>query len=245
MADRWLDEPEYEYIRSRIHQTLKLPCPRCGAATDAMCINPDTGIETQSTCFERRTQFDGRITESRTLLYALAIWPTDIVSRATLRAFLPVGTRKLPGPQGRLSAFRRGETMGSTKINRTSDNFQKNLKRFEDAGLLHRGTEFVRIIDRRTLLDRALYQIENPTHEQFLALDLAAEEVGRQIKREVRPRVREVRERELAVIRSLMRPDHYSGRDGSRRNVRHESGEIMVPLGETARRWNPTKNKHR
>jgi hypothetical protein len=29
------------------------------------------------------------------------------------------------------------------------------------------------------------------------------------------------------------------GRDGHRRDVRHESGEIIIPLGATATRWKP------
>lgn len=242
----WLDEPESAHSRRAIHETIQLPCPRCGAPTGQMCVNTETGVDVLSTCYERRLQNksdDVQIGDGRVITYALAIWPTDIISRATLRSFLPKGTSRLPGGQKRLTNFRKGDTIGTSKRNPTSEHFKDQLHRLEDAGLIYRGTEFVRIIGRRELLDRALYCVSNPTHEKFLPLHDAANTVRRQIQQEQRPKVREVRENELRIIKSLMQPDHYSGRDGTRRTVRHESGDIAIPLGETARRWNPTKNR--
>jgi len=37
----------------------------------------------------------------------------------------------------------------------------------------------------------------------------------------------------MREIEVLMRPAAYNGRDGHRRDVRHESGEIIIPLGAT------------
>lgn len=245
MTERWLDNPEYSYIRRVIHETIKSQCPRCGAKAGVMCVDFRTGEETQSTCFERRNGTE-KIGPSRIVTYALAIWPTDVISRATLRAFLPQGTVKQRGPQGRLTAFRQGQTQGTAKINRMSDAFQKVLKELEAADLIIRGTEFVRIIKRRDLLDRALYHSDEiVVHDKFLQLAAAAKVVEEQIQRENRPRVKELRQNEIEIIRQLMRPGHYSGRDGVRRRVRHEAGGISIPLGETASRWNPTKNRNR
>lgn len=50
-----------------------------------------------------------------------------------------------------------------------------------------------------------------------------------------------MRRDELQKIEILMRPPNT--RDSQRRLVRQESGEITIPLGGTARRWNSTKYK--
>lgn len=46
----------------------------------------------------------------------------------------------------------------------------------------------------------------------------------------------EERRRELREVERLMKPA-VSGRDGRRRQVRHDAGVIDIPLGETAARW--------
>lgn len=173
-----------------------------------------------------------RIGIGRTLAYAMGIWPTDIVSRLTLRALLPPGKVKWKGALSH-ARWMAGETNTSKTRNVTSERFKAQLEKYEREGLILRGTEFVRVLDHRELFDRALAGIDNPRHRKFLAIDEAAEKIEAQIRDEDRSKVADIRKAELAFVRSLMIPGDYAGRDGRRRLVREESGAITIPLGAT------------
>jgi hypothetical protein len=175
--------------------------------------------------------------------YAMGIWPDKVISRKTLRALLPRGTFKHVGAKQRWSSIQAGHASGKAlyKNNVTSE-MQKKLKDYEEVGKIRRGEHFILILDQRALLDNALKGIENPRHHKFLALEDAAEIVRQEIENERLPELIRLRKRELAVIHELMKPP-VGGRDSHRRTVRHEAGEIHVPLGETAARWNPHKDR--
>ena len=141
------------------------------------------------------------IGDGRRTLYALGIWPTPVVSRATLRALLPPGQVRDVSVSRHLSRVRSGAT---GRKNRTTDAFQKVLVRLERWGLIERGTEFILIRDQRSILDLALDGIHNPSHEKFLHIQRAAKIVAEEIAHEKRPNVHTQRSRELAFIKSLM-----------------------------------------
>ena len=126
---------------------------------------------------------------------------------------------------------------GNGGWNYVSAKYKAALQRLEEAGLIQRGEEFIRIVDRRALLDRALRDVHNPHHGKFLAIEQAAREVARQIDNETRVNVAAIRKEELRHIQGLMQSG--GGRDSRRRSVRQESGDIIVPLGGVARRAFP------
>lgn len=218
-----------------IRLTLDTQCPRCDAEPGVMCVDPITREPVENTCHERRLESEfGTITPARQVTYALAIWPLDVVSRATLRALLPKGTTRPVGLRQQAKSSLKGE--GWRTENHVSRKFQSRLWRLEQAGHISRGTQFVRILNRRALLDWALADIaadDNVQHDKFLLLEQAAQTVADQLKHERDKRIKELRTKELAIIRQLMQPHTMNGRDSRRRLVRHESGQITIPLGDT------------
>jgi hypothetical protein len=187
---------------------------------------------------------DCRIGCGRMMAYAMGIWPAQVISRKTLRALLPEGSNRFAGnPSRQARAYLKGD--GPKKVNDVSRQFQAVLKKLESKGLIERGTDFVRILDKERLLSGALQGVDDPQHRKFLQLEEAAELVAKQIAEERArqtaekhlPQLIRIREQELRIIRDLMRPDTLGNRDSRRRDVRLESGTIAVPLGETARRW--------
>jgi hypothetical protein len=174
------------------------------------------------------TSDEVRIGIGRMVTYALGVWPTEIVSRKTLRALLPRGETKWIGAVGHWNSLQKG-TSGTQ--NRVSKKFQDQLYRLEHDGLIRRGQDFIQIVDGRALFDRALDGVHNPSHRKFLDLDKAAAEVEAQLKAEALPEMVAIRRKELAAIRELMKST--GGRDSRRRLVRQESGAIDIPLGAT------------
>lgn len=158
--------------------------------------------ERQRKTTQVRLSDDRSIGAPRSATYALAIWPTDVVSRATIRALLIEEGTKSRGAIAHNKLMNRYGSDGG--INRTSQKFRKCLKSLEDAGMIQRGEEFILIKNRRALLDRALDGIHNPSHRKFLRLNQAAEKVSDELRRERRPKVHAQRSAELRFIRSLM-----------------------------------------
>lgn len=192
---------------------------------------PDSGTETD----------EAKIGTGRIMAYALGIWPDKVMSRKTLRALLPRGRFKSVGAVQRWSSIQAGHSSGRALYkNNVTAEMQKRLKLYEEKGSIRRGEHFILILDQRTLLDNALNGIENPRHSKFLALEDAAEIVRQEIEAEQLPALIKLRQRELTIIRQLMKPP-IGGRDSRRREVRHEAGGIDIPMGETAARWNPHK----
>lgn len=133
----------------------------------------------------------------RSALYVLGIWPAPRVHRGTLRALA-------------------GVNAGG---GRSSEQFAKSIRRAEADALLVRDGDWIRILDRPALYERAVMHIASPTHEKFLALEAAIPVLRAQVAAERDAAQRAERERELRFIRSLMRP--YAGAmTGSRRPVR-------------------------
>lgn len=187
---------------------------------------------------------DCRISCGRMMAYAMGIWPAQVISRKTLRALLPAGSTRFAGnPSRQARASLKGDR--PRKTNDISRRFQAVLKSMEARGLIERGTDFIRILDSERLLRGALQGVDDPQHDKFLQLEEAAGLVARQIAEERArqtaekhlPQLIRIREQELRFIRDLMRPDTLGNRDSRRRDVRLESGNITIPLGETARRW--------
>jgi len=54
-------------------------------------------------------------------------------------------------------------------------------------------------------------------------------------------RLVEVRRAELREVEKLMTPEAYASRDGRRRLVRHETGDVMIPLGGTTGQCSSTR----
>lgn len=151
---------------------------------------------------------------ARRVCYALAIWPTDVVSRATIRSLLPEGKRRDVGIRQHLRKMQSG---GTGRVNTVTHSFQNALAKLERDGMLQRGEEFILIRDRRALLDRAIRDVKNPQHSRFIEIARAADLIAEQLHDEQRPRVRAQREAELRFIRSLMEaPFGGSMRSGSR-----------------------------
>ena len=235
-----MDRPESrrtEHPNERaIRLTVENRCPTCAQPAGKSCVLPD-GSPASSSCFERQLECRTAFTvigPGRQTTYALAIWPADIVSRDTLRALLPTGYSKRQSKEKRQEIRRRGGIPGTA--NRVTETFARTLKKLEQDNLIKRGTEFVLIVDRRGLIDRAADGIPPNflVHEKFLHIRKAAAIVEREILAETRERVRQQRESELAAIRTMMR--NGENRDSRRRSVRHEAGQFAVPLGGAVRR---------
>ena len=183
-----------------------MTCPICGEPTNGPLYPHMNARHPRDEWREPRNVDIGL---GRQICYALGIWPTDVISRATLRALLPPGVVRDVSVSQHLKYAARGST---GRRNRTTTAFQNRLYKYEQLGLLQRGSEFILIRDRRTLMDIALDGLNNPRHDKFLRIDAAARTVADQIRREHRPKVRAQRLAELAFIRSLMvAPDSARG----------------------------------
>lgn len=134
----------------------------------------------------------------RSALYVLGIWPIERVHRGTVRALASVNR-------------------GTGKLSRQQ--FGKSLAKAERDGLIARDGDWIRVLDRPATYARAIDSIDSPSHEKFLALRTAIPTVMAQIAAERDAQQRRTRERELAFIRSLMRP-YDRPMTGSRRPVR-------------------------
>lgn len=141
---------------------------------------------------------DEQIGMGRSALYVLGIWPTPRVHRGTVRALA-------------------GVNVGSGSSSRLQ--FARSIKRAEADGLLLRDGDWICVLDRAALYERAVDRIASPTHEKFLAIVDSIAVVRAQVAAERDAVRRTERERELQFIRSLMRP--YAGpMTGSGRPVR-------------------------
>lgn len=174
---------------------------------------------------ERKASLDadrgqGLMHVAQSVQYALAIWPSEVAARRTIRALLPEGEVRWVGAQQHWKRMQKGSPGGK---NRVSDRFQKSLFNLERHGHIQRGQDFVLIKARRPLFDLALEGVENPSHKMFLDLENGIAAVNRQMLEDQHPRLLEQRRLELAFIRSLMKaPDSSLGsmRSGTQA-VRH------------------------
>lgn len=131
---------------------------------------------------------DEQIGAGRSALYVLGIWPTQYIHRDTLRALANVNAST-----GR----------------RAREKVSSSLRKAEVEGLVARHGDWVKILNRRALHERAVDRISSPRHEKFLAVRAAIPVIAQQIAAERDARQRAARERELVFIRSLMQP--YDG----------------------------------
>jgi hypothetical protein len=135
----------------------------------------------------------------RRTAYALAVFPLDVVQRSTIRALLPVGTTRKPGPSPYQASTGKSD-------NRVSVKFGQVLRQFAERGWIDRAPELVRILDRDALLACATSGVQG-TPKHFLRLDQAAAEVQAQLRSAQSARVAPMvaqRRAELAAIKQLM-----------------------------------------
>ena len=150
----------------------------------------------------------------RRTAYALAIFPLDVVHRATIRAMLPAGQT---GSYRTSAQMRRKSLTGNRgSVNRTSVKFQDALRDFARLNWIDRGQQFLRIRERGALLDFAMADLDQVPH-QFICLDDAIAEVKRVIQQDIEPPPSvEQRRQELLALQRLMAAHvggvHWSGR---------------------------------
>lgn len=152
--------------------------------------------------------------------YALAIWPTEVVSRATLRALLPPGTSRYYPLETRR---KRAANFSGPSRNRITGRLQDALRDFDHEGLISRGTEFVKIRDRDALMQIATKQTDGKVgnHWKFLGIERAAQSIRTDLEAETRDAVRALRLDELRFIEWLMQPgNHASARHRGDRSYR-------------------------
>lgn len=143
--------------------------------------------------------------QKRRAAYGLALLGPGPVHRATVRAMLPVGVPR--DASARRHAYLISRNRGNGRRNNVSLHFQQALAEFECQGWIIRGAEFVLVRNVRALLDLATERLSLATLAagHVVSLEAAAIEVRRALQEdEIAPRARQLREHELAVIRSLM-----------------------------------------
>ncbi len=143
------------------------------------------------------------------LALALTLWPADRIHRSTLRGFLPVGTRQPRTPSARARAALRGDHR-VTGNNRVSEKYKHKLQLWAERGLIERTEEWVRILDRPALVERAdmlpesVAQIIREAAEVLIAEHQATADAAQ----------REIRRRELLALSALMRDHPGAGAGG-------------------------------
>jgi hypothetical protein len=145
-----------------------------------------------------------RVPSGQIAIYYLATWPFDIINRRTIRALIP-GDRGVVrhGSAKRARNFAKGDSGGGSAGDRISVDLKSLYRSLERHGLIDRGQEFIRIIDRPGLLAR--YGEGDVDHLRFAeGMRQALRVIADEINVERRPNVVELRRRELKHIQSLI-----------------------------------------
>lgn len=196
-------------------------CPLCqidmpdeGAFDHLRLEHPDDNWGEFSTHNVEST-VDGRVVigVGRRVAYALCIWPLEVAPRNIIRAMLPE-----EGRVQRSTGQRHSGHLQATH-SRTTKKFADRLYEMDSAGLIERGSRYIRIVDRDALRSRALRNVSDDRVE-FLHIDRAVEPARRAVAEAKAERERQQALRDLQAIFDLMKNDAGVWH-GGKSNVRH------------------------
>ena len=153
----------------------------------------------------------------RRICYALAIWPHDAAPRSVIRAMLPERGRTTHTAHRHAKHHAQGKS--SAGENRTSRQFQERLRQYELAGMIERGSTYIRIVDRDSLWGLATNGVVGERVE-FLAIEKAIQPAREAVARAELEAAKRAALRDLQAVYDLMKANAGVWH-GGKSNVRH------------------------